>query len=74
MAKYTVLAYALVEISVDADTPEQAEDIALSAPLDLEIVKVDSLSDKIIDYSIAWSDCMGNEVRDENGETVMENW
>jgi hypothetical protein len=71
MAIYKVYTYAIAEVVVEADTPEEAEQIASMAPLDLELVKSDTLSTSITDYSIAWSDCMGSEVVDSEGETVL---
>lgn len=73
MPKYTVSIYAIAQFEVEADTPEQANEIAMNCPIDIEMVKSGDCPE-VLDYSVYWSDCMGSVVTDEEGETVLEDW
>lgn len=70
MPKYTVTIYAYAEFEVEADNPKQANLIAMECPIDFDLVKSGDCPE-VLDYSWSWSDCMGSEVRNEEGETVL---
>lgn len=74
MPKFTVACYAIAEFQIEANNPEEAYEIATNCPIDLELVKIDTLPSSVIDYGIAWSDAMGSEVYDETGATALSNW
>lgn len=71
--KYTVTVYAYAEFEVEAENPEQANEIAMNCPIDFNLVKTDECPE-VLDYSWSWSDAMGSEVRNEEGETVLCDW
>lgn len=73
MSKFTVVVYAYAQFEVEADTPEQANEIALNCPIGFEMKRLGECPE-VLDYSWSWSDAMGSEVQDENGETVLCDW
>ena len=73
MPKFTVVMYALASFEVEADDPEQANEIAMTCPISFEMVKEGDCPE-VTDYYWSWSDAMGSEVYDENGNTVLCDW
>lgn len=69
MAKFTVSRYLLVQTVVEADDAEEA----LRKEEGLQIVG-DLESPDALEFSWFYSDAMGEEVRDEAGDIVLENW
>ena len=74
MPKFTVSCYAYVEYEVIADSPEEANRIAMEDESEFDLVSISQQDPRIADMSWAWSDCMGSEVRNEEGETVLCDW
>jgi hypothetical protein len=74
MAKYTVACYAYVEYEIEADSPEEADTLAGEDGSYFDLVEALDQDPRIKSISWAWSDCMGSEVRDEEGETVLCDW
>ena len=70
MPKFTVVMYALASFEVEADDPEKANEIAMTCPINFEMVKEGDCPE-VLDYYWSWSDAMGSEVYDENGDTVL---
>ena len=73
MAKFSVMVYAYAEFLIEAESPEEANEIALNCPIEFDLVKQGECPE-VLDYHWAWSDCMGSEVRDEEGDTVLCDW
>jgi hypothetical protein len=73
MAKYEVVIYAYTSFTVEADTPEKANEIAMNSPISFEMVKLADCPE-ILDFHWSWSDAMGSEVYNEEGETVLCDW
>ena len=73
MPKYTVHIYALASFEVEADSPEEANEIANTCPIGFEMVK-EGECPEVVDYYWSWSDAMGSEVYDEEGESVLCDW
>jgi hypothetical protein len=73
VSKFTVVMYAYAQFEIEAETPEQANAIAMDCPIVFEMTKVGECPE-VLDYSWSWSDAMGSEVQDENGETVLCDW
>jgi hypothetical protein len=71
--KYEVIIYAYTSFTVEAESPEQANELALNCPIGFEMVKQGECPE-ILDYHWSWSDAMGSEVRDEEGEIVLCDW
>lgn len=69
MAKFTVSRYLLVQTVVEAEDAEEAlrKEEGLQIAGDLECPDA-------LEFSWFYSDAMGEEVRDEAGELVLENW
>ena len=74
MPKFTVSCYAYVEYEVIADSPEEANRIAMEDESEFDLVSISQQDPRIADMSWSWSDCMGSEVRNEEGETVLCDW
>lgn len=73
MAKYEVVIYAYTSFTVEADTPEQANELAMNSPIGFEMKKLGDCPE-ILDFHWSWSDAMGSEVYNEEGETVLCDW
>jgi hypothetical protein len=73
MAKYEVIIYAYTSFTVEAESPEQANEIALNCPIGFEMVKQGECPE-VLDYHWSWSDAMGSEVYDEQGEIALCDW
>jgi hypothetical protein len=73
MAKYEVIIYAYTSFTVEAESPEQANEIALNCPIGFEMKKMGECPE-VLDYHWSWSDAMGSEVYNEEGETVLCDW
>lgn len=73
MAKYTVHMYAIASFEVEAESPEEANEIANTCPIGFEMVKQGECPE-VLDYYWSWSDAMGSEVYDEEGESVLCDW
>lgn len=69
MPKFTVSRYLVVNTTVEADTPEDALRIEEGLQIAGDLECPDAL-----EFSWFYSDAMGEEVRDENDNTVLENY
>lgn len=74
MAKFNVVSYAIVEYVIEADSPEEANTLAWESPIELDLVQKADCDSRIKGYSWHWSDAMGSEVYDEEGESVLCDW
>ena len=74
MTKFTVSCYAYVEYEIEAETPEEANELAMNDGSYFDLVEATDKDPRIKDMAWAWSDCMGSEVRNEEGETVLCDW
>jgi hypothetical protein len=74
MPKFTVVCYAYVEYEVEAETPEEANEIAMNDGCQFDLVDATDKDPRITDMAWSWSDAMGSEVRDEEGDTVLCDW
>jgi hypothetical protein len=74
MNKYTVYVYAIVQYEVIAESPEEANEIAMNDESSIDLVESGKPNDRIIDMSWSWSESMGSEVCNEEGETVLCDW
>jgi hypothetical protein len=71
--KYEVIIYAYTSFTVEAESPEQANEIALNCPIGFEMVKQGECPE-VLDYHWSWSDAMGSEVYNEEGEIALCDW
>ena len=67
--RYQVLRFVMFETTVEADSPEEARDLEADYPIYGELT-----SPEAVDFRWWFSDCMGVEVLDEQGESVLEDW
>jgi hypothetical protein len=74
MTKYTVAVYAITEFEVEADSPEQANEIVMNDGSYFELIAAPDKDERIKDMSWSWSEAMGSEVYNEQGETVLCDW
>jgi hypothetical protein len=74
MNKYTVYVYAIVQYEVIAESPEEANEIAMNDGSSIDLVESSEPNERIIDMSWSWSESMGSEVCNEEGETVLCDW
>ena len=72
--KYTVVVYAYVSYEVEADSPEEANTLALEDGSYFDLVEDMEQDPRITSMSWSWSDAMGSEVYNEEGETVLCDW
>jgi hypothetical protein len=73
-AKYTVVVYAYASFEVEADSPEEANTLALEDGSYFDLVEAIDQDPRIKEMSWSWSDAMGSEVYNEKGETVLCDW
>jgi hypothetical protein len=74
MAKYTVVVYAYASFEVEADSPEEANTLALEDGSYFDLVDAIDQDPRIKGMSWSWSDAMGSEVYNEEGDTVLCDW
>lgn len=74
MPKYTVAVYAITEFEVEADSPEQANELVMNDGSYFELIAAPDKDERIKDMSWSWSEAMGSEVYNEEGETVLCDW
>jgi hypothetical protein len=73
MAKYTVHMYAIASFEVEADSPEDANNIVNTCPINFKLEK-EGECPEVLDYYWSWSDAMGAEVYNEQGEIALCDW
>lgn len=69
MAKFTVQNYMVVLTTIEADTPEQALELWHKLP-----IEGDLSCPSAVDFHYSASECMGEQVEDEQGNVLIETY